>query len=133
MGLDMYLTGEKYLYTDWEVTANNRMEDGFKIKEINVELGYWRKHPNLHGYLVQEFANGVDDCRPIHLSTENLEKVIEAIKNRELPVTDGFFFGHSDDSDAQRAEDISFFEGALRWLSRRNRNEARDVVYRASW
>src|ERR1700683_3641911 len=28
-------------------------EDGFRLRSKTVELGYWRKHPNLHGYICQ--------------------------------------------------------------------------------
>jgi hypothetical protein len=27
------------------------------------EVGYWRKHPDLHGYIVETFADGVDACQ----------------------------------------------------------------------
>jgi hypothetical protein len=56
MGLDMYLTGEKFLMT------RNLEEDGFRLRSKTLELGYWRKHPNLHGYIVQTFADGTDEC-----------------------------------------------------------------------
>ena len=57
MGLDMYLEGRKSRYDKQET------EDGFPLQTKVLELGYWRKHPNLHGYIVQEFADGVDECQ----------------------------------------------------------------------
>jgi len=59
MGLDMFLHGEKYF---WGHNGKRPKEDGFEVKEHILELGYWRKHPNLHGYIVQTFADGKDEC-----------------------------------------------------------------------
>lgn len=72
MGLDMYLNGSKFLFNDWSNEANNQKEDGFRIKEKILQLGYWRKHPNLHGYLVREFMDGKDECQQIELDAEAL-------------------------------------------------------------
>lgn len=58
MGLDMYLSGRKYLRY-----GNDQIEDGFRVEEKIVRLGYWRKHPNLHGYIVKTFADDVDECQ----------------------------------------------------------------------
>ena len=44
MGLDMYLTGEKF------VMSLKLQEDGFRLSSKTLDLGYWRKHPNLHGF-----------------------------------------------------------------------------------
>jgi hypothetical protein len=54
MGLDMYLKGEKLVMN----TSLDLREDGFRLSSKTLDLGYWRKHPNLHGYIVQTFADG---------------------------------------------------------------------------
>ena len=59
MGLDMYLDGEKYLWTDHLNPENNLREDGYRVKARTVELGYWRKHPNLH-----HAKDSCHNCRP---------------------------------------------------------------------
>lgn len=133
MGLDMYLEGRKYIMEDWSNPANNETEEGFRVKQKVYELGYWRKHPNLHGYIVQQFANGEDKCQEIELGQEELIKLIEAIKNRELPHTTGFFFGQSDGSDEEAQEDLSIITRALIWLQVKDDRNYRSVVYRASW
>ena len=133
MGLDMYLEGRKYLVTDWENDANNPKEDGFQVKERILQLGYWRKHPNLHGYIVQTFAGGKDECQDIGLSAENLDTIITAIKGRGLPHTEGFFFGKSDCTDEEAAADIKILEDAKTWLKAKEDRVWRSVVYRASW
>jgi hypothetical protein len=124
MGLDMYLTGDRFF-----MSPRNRGA----IKSEQYDLGYWRKHPNLHGYIVQAFANGDDDCQEIQLSAACIRKIIEAIRNRNLPETTGFFFGTSDDTDEQVAHDIQVFEDALRWLHTDEPEVWRTVNYRASW
>lgn len=129
MGLDMYLHGRK----SFTYGNEQKDEEGFTIDSVNVELGYWRKHPNLHGYIVETFANGVDECQDIGLNEDDIEKIINAIKAKELPETTGFFFGVSSGDDEERAFDIETFERALKWLKTDAPNQWRYVVYRASW
>lgn len=154
MGLDMYLEGKTF---NWQMDGKRPMKDGFPVKGVTLELGYWRKHPDLHGYIVQNFADGVDDCKPIWLSADHIRQIIQAIKDKKLPKTEGFFFGESDGSED--AESIEIFEKALKWLEGSSgpklrepepigagmaalmvkpddfveANEGRDVFYEASW
>jgi hypothetical protein len=131
MGLDMYLEGEKYLWTEWNNPQNNPREDGYEIKSRCLRLGYWRKHPNLHGYIVNTFAQGVDNCQPIHLDEADIEKIIEAVDRDELPHTEGFFFGATDGTE--RDETLRIFRDALRWLRQIDPSHSRSVSYTASW
>jgi len=131
MGLDMYLTGEKYLVTDFEDPAGNLTEDGFPLKGKLLRLGYWRKHPNLHGFIVNTFADGEDTCQPIHLTAEAIERIIDAVTRDALPHTDGFFFGESDGSE--KSEDLRILSAALEWLRTEEANVWRSVTYQASW
>jgi hypothetical protein len=126
MGLDMYLAGEKFLMT------RNLEEDGFRLRSKTLELGYWRKHPNLHGYIVQSFAGGEDECQEIDLS-DHLGTIIAAIRAKELPHTTGFFFGASDPAQEQIDHDIAIFERALAWVETDEPGILRSVRYRASW
>ena len=128
MGLDMYLEGRTYRWLD---RRNPPMQEGFRVKGEIIELGYWRKHPNLHGYIVKEFANGEDDCKAIWLNEDHLQKIIAAIKNKQLPHTEGFFFGESDGTED--AEDIEILEKALCWLLVKVDGISKDVYYQASW
>jgi hypothetical protein len=133
VGLDMYLTGNKFFWTDWENEANNRKEDGFQIADLNLRLGYWRKHPNLHGYIVKTFAEGKDECQEIGLVRDDLLKIVQAVKDRDLPHTEGFFFSKSYGTDEEAAEDIAILERATAWLDVKGDRVSRSVVYRASW
>ncbi len=127
MGLDMYLTSEKFLMN------RNLEEDGFRLRSKTLELGYWRKHPNLHGYIVQTFAGGKDECQEIDLGVPQLHTIIAAIKARQLPDTTGFFFGVSDKSDERMEADIAIFEKALAWVETDEPGIFRSIRYRASW
>lgn len=131
MGLDMYLEGHKYIFNNWENPESNTMEDGFRLKGKTVELGYWRKHPNLHGFIVQEFAGGKDECQEIELSLEDLQKILKAVKKDSLPMTEGFFFGESSEEDKEPT--IEILEAAIKWLSTKEETISRSVIYRASW
>ena len=125
MALDMYLTGEKF------VMGLKLEEDGFRLGLKTLELGYWRKHPNLHGYIVQTFAGGKDGCQNIYLGVAHIRIIIAAVKEQELHHTTGFFFGES--SQERMAEDIAIFERALAWCEADEPGVFRSVTYRASW
>lgn len=110
MGLDMWLEG---------------IDNGVRIGQ----LGYWRKHPDLHGFIVKEFAAGVDECQPIPLTVHQLQLMLVATMQDRLPETTGFFFGVSTGEDKQSTIDI--LTEAIRWV-----NESpfqREVFYQASW
>lgn len=128
MGLDMYLTGETLI--------RNRPLDGDRLgtkKGESFDLGYWRKHPNLHGYIVEEFAHGVDECQEIHLTIDDMHQIIDAVKNTKLPFTEGFFFGKSYGTPEDNKEDIRIFEHAIKWLESEDKTAWRWVFYKASW
>lgn len=112
MGLDMYLYGRLI----------------GEAKGMGDELGYWRKHPNLHGFIVQTFAHGVDECQEIPLSMEDMALILAATTKDDLPVTTGFFFGQSRPED--RDHTLTVINAAISWLSE---DPAREVYYQASW
>jgi len=130
MGLDMYLSGRK---TPLGFKGNKQEQDGFVVSEIVLDIGYWRKHPNLHGYIVETFADGVDECQKIVLSNDDLKQIIATIKANELPETEGFFFGTSEEGEEQRTYDIAILEKAMAWVDAQPEDEWRDVYYQASW
>jgi len=154
MGLDMYLYGEKPVSSTFD--KNPVMEDGFVLSSKTLDMGYWRKHANLHGFIVQTFADGEDECQKIHLSKEDLHNLIVALENDAMynaEVT-GFFFGRSyfpgesDDwgsYEKQKEQDLKIFRSALEWLKKAapasgtfgeddyKSPEWRSVYYQASW
>lgn len=140
MGLDMNLYGEKSTF------GNKETVDGFPVASTNLDIGYWRKHANLHGYIVERFADGRDDCQKIHLDADDLGHLIEVLENDEIyekgEVT-GFFFGRSyfpgeEDGfgsyEEQKNRDIDIFTKARNWLMGNvPTSEWRSVYYQASW
>jgi hypothetical protein len=118
MGLDMYLEGRAWAAAEDTENDYERVE----------RLGYWRKHPDLHGYIVQTFAGGVDECQRIELSADDLGRIAAAVKAGALPKTRGFFFGESTSPGEQ--DTLEQLAGAAAWLKGPG---TRRVVYRASW
>ena len=134
MGLDMYLHGSKFHTSHVaDETTEQSYLDGKKVKTSIVDLGYWRKHANLHGYIVKTFANGIDECQEIPLNEEQLEQIAKAIEERKLPHTEGFFFGKSEwhEEEVPPSEDAKIFRDAKKFL--RKRDWTRSVYYQASW
>lgn len=135
MGLDMHLYGRKTIMV-WGEEAPK--EDGFELAAKTLELGYWRKHPNLHGFIVDTFADGEDNCQEIFLDEQDLQDIITAIEEDDLPYTEGFFFGESPKKDdpeyaEQKKEDLDIIKKALDWVKKESKNDLRQVVYQASW
>lgn len=131
MGLDMFLTGHRRILRAAKGNA--------KIIKEEIDLGYWRKHPNLHGYIVNNFVDDVSnyDGQNVLLTVEALQQIITAIINRELPHTEGFFFGYSatdpQEIEAEQKEDIRQLQQAIDWLNQSGKDEFRSVNYSASW
>jgi hypothetical protein len=105
-------------------------KDGFRLRSKTLDLGYWRKHQNLHDYIVQTFAGGKDECQTIDLGVPQLRTIIAAVKAQELPDTNGLVFGVSDSSQEQN---IAILEKALAWLETDEPGVVRFIKYRASW
>lgn len=88
------------------------------------ELAYWRKHPNLQGWMerlweskgrpgdrAENNALGDFNCIPVELTKEDLDNLEAAITNGELPSTMGFFFGNDSD-EHYREQDLEFVKKA---------------------
>ncbi len=132
MGLDMYLQGEKFFVGSEEERPH---EDGFKASAHTLQLACWRKHPDLHGYIIREFADGVDDCTEIVLTADDCRKIAAAIIAKELPHTEGFFFGDSEYHEGNEEANAQLFQNAASWVE--NMKDVKGVwaslSYRASW
>jgi len=122
MGLDQYAyvamrAGEEAEY--WS-DGNYDKEDGDPTKFPQPrELAYWRKHPNLQGWMEALWAKRNPDAAEntsfngieLELTWEDLEQLEQDIKEGNLPQTTGFFFG--DDSDEYyKAQDLQFIINA---------------------
>jgi hypothetical protein len=94
------------------------------------ELFYWRKHPNLHGWMEELYykKGGREqpfNCVNVVLTKEDIDNLEKDIKARKLPETAGFFFGQSSEEDDEK--DLEFVELAKKEL------ESGNVVYYTSW
>lgn len=121
MGLDMYamITREK----------PERPVD-FQIENAS-QLHYWRKHPNLHGWMeALYFEKGGTaasfNCSPVRLTLDDLERLEADILAGNLPPTSGFFFGETDGSETE--DDLTFVKNAREAIS-----EGYTVFYDSWW
>lgn len=95
------------------------------------EIAYWRKHPNLHGWMQQLWESrgnsGDFNGDELELTWDDLEALEEAVLNNELPGTSGFFFGNNAD-DHYREQDLEFVRNAKAELFL-----GLKVFYNSSW
>ena len=152
MGLDMYL--------EHKISRMYTGIDGRRRTDIeSVEIGYWRKFNALHDYIVSNFSNGKDDCRPIGLGSGAVAQILEVLEkvNKDnskaeelLPTASGFFFGSTEYDewyfkDVERSIEIFReareileldnppLKGTEEIMSGNNPWCFREVIYQASW
>lgn len=96
-----------------------------------VEIAYWRKHPNLHGWMEQLFrargGEGDFNGDELELTWADIDQLEQDVLAGTLPSTQGFFFG-SDSDDHYKHADLEF--------CRRARTElfmGFKVFYNSSW
>ena len=126
MGLDMYAFSTK---------AKPKTEVDFETKnfEPQDEVAYWRKHPNLHGWMqnLYDMKGGTSsdfngDC--VVLDSEDLDNLEVDIREGNLPDTSGFFFGESANNDEENENDLLFVTKAREAIS-----EGKTVYYTSWW
>lgn len=131
MGLDMYAyvaakAGQNHEY--WE---QYDLSEEQKTVEKPRELAYWRKHPNLHGWMrklwIEKGNDGDFNGDELELTWEDLDQLEDAVKHNQLPGTTGFFFGENSD-DYYREQDLEFIKNARSELFCGLR-----VFYNSSW
>lgn len=123
MGLDMYAIAFK-----GEVNG----EVDFNKNNINgeIEIHYWRKHPNLHGWMENLYYDkgGKDDTfngSNVILTEFDLDNLEQDIIDDALPNTSGFFFGQTDGSE--KDNDLEFVAKARKAIKEGN------TIYYSSW
>ena len=142
MGLDMYLTGRKFLWDEEQQTVAKALEveaRDFSVKSVTVEVGYWRKSNQIHNWFVKNVQNGTDDCGTYCVNRDKLKELLDACKhvvadpklgNKLLPTASGFFFG-STSYDTYYLEDVTSTVAILeKALTLPN---SWDFEYYASW
>ena len=150
MGLDMYA------YSASRAGQNSEWWSGAKLDKDSKEfvnpgrtkpkeLAYWRKHPNLHGWMEQlwrtkkytvqpldatesvdpdsDIFNGIE----LELTRKDIDQLEQDILKEQLPETRGFFFGDGA-NDYYRQQDLEFIKQARTELFLGLR-----VFYNSSW
>lgn len=86
MGLDMYLYRHPKGETEAERDAlqEKLFKEGFdayneKYSRVR-RIAYWRKVNFLHGYIVKEYAEGVDECQEIPLDIGDIKRIQKRVK-----------------------------------------------------
>lgn len=133
MGLDMYAyvgrAGQRREY--WDQYGEDIPEDQ-RVSEPQ-ELAYWRKHPNLHGWMekLYESKGGTDEFNGVELELtwEDIDMLEKDIKNGDMSKlgTTGFFFGDPSD-EYYKKHDLQFCVDAKAELFLK-----RKVFYNSSW
>ena len=123
MGLDQYGIARK--------GEPQTGEDGYTFYEDEMELAYWRKHPNLQGWMEELYhkkgGEGEFNCVDLELALEDLEWLEDALDHEELPETAGFFFGGNAD-DHYVEQDREFIREARAAIK-----QGYTVVYSSWW
>ena len=146
MGLDMYLTGDRFHSTCFLNRLTGEYErveptytDGFRVTREKLELGYWRKNAPLHAMIVLMFADGEDNCRPIELTVDDLREIASRLESGDFPDNEqcsGPFFGDQewwDECRESAAEDAKIFRAAADWVENSEPRFWNSVEYQASW
>lgn len=100
--------------------------------QIGEELCYWRKHPDLHGWMRDLFYDKGGKSETsfngdvVFLTVKDVENLKTAIIEEKLPYTSGFFFGESDVS--QKDADFEEIDKMLNALEKGSL-----IYYTSSW
>ena len=115
----------------YEMDENGEPDYEKPLSGEKKEIAYWRKHPDLHGWMEglyrekggeEESFNG----SVLVLTLEDLDRLEEDILRKNLPKTSGFFFGQSDD-------EISLYDLEFVLNAREAIREGDTVYYDSSW
>ena len=141
MGLDQYAyvancAGER---DEWYegATFDKESKDFINPKMVKPkEIAYWRKHPNLQGWMEQlwrsklgEFPGGSFNNIELELTWDDVDRLEKDIKKNKLAKlrTTGFFFGEPSDK-YYKAHDLEFCKNAKAELFL-----GLKVFYNSSW
>ena len=134
MGLDMYAytatrAGQQNEFYETAEYVDNEFVNSTVTKPM--ELAYWRKHPNLHGWMHQLWESrgneGDFNGDELELTAQDLDDLELAVTHGQLPTTGGFFFGNPCD-EHYREQDLEFVKNARAELFM-----GLKVFYNSSW
>ena len=151
MGLDMDLYKKIYgsgegtitLKPWWDENGKGKEVDLSKVEHVLVHVAYWRKANSIHGWIVRNCADGVDECQRIELNSGDLvrlrnicQEILDepgATRDKKaaelLPPTEGFFFGSQEIGEGYYDD----LRHTVEVLSDIKEDDAEYYEYQASW
>lgn len=148
MGLDMYLYAEKCVEQyDYDFKNNKRTDNpefdranelvkGMPTAEfgdivITKTIGYWRKANAVHGWIVRNCAQGVDECQRIDMDREDLVALRQAcligLQDRDNAIPDENEI-HIDGSSGNSAEAVADIIQAIKRESQNSNTSIEAVI-----
>ena len=126
----MYLRGKRYIsaYDESDISLTEKIGSllpevsGFRLKELTIRVGYWRKANHIHNWFVENVQEGEDNCESHYVSREdltNLKNLCLAVLDDKtkaeelLPATAGFFFAYGDWYFGDLGDTIKIIDNAL--------------------
>ena len=159
MGLDMYLSAEKY-FPSYAVNGGESeaekataqlqgvgIDCPFPVEKIVVRVAYWRKANAIHKWFVTNVQRGKDDCGIYHVSRQQLEELMRLAKKALAHFNAGkpsaasellspevvFFFGSTDLDDWYK-DDLKLTVKQLKEaLSKISKESGWNFYYQSSW
>ena len=130
MGLDMYLTGDKFVPEHQDNLPRAKV-DSYPVESQRLKMGYWRKHWALHNYINDNYCE--DGSVKIELESDDLRKIADAVEQGDL-----LDAGYREEIDAWHkepekvAETLKILRDAADWLDKED-NTWKSVEYYGSW
>ena len=112
-------------------------DDGMR----QYQIGYFRKFNALHAYIVNNLADGRDECQEIYITKDNLSALLgklytvsenNELAESELPTASGFFFGSTEYDEWYFSDVKDALEMCELFLTNIDFDKY-DLVYHASW
>ena len=128
MGLDMYLTGDKFVPEHQDNLPRAKV-DSYPVESQRLKMGYWRKHWALHKYIEESY---VKSGGKVLLEADFLREIADAVEQGKLPDAN-----YSDEVDAhhkepdQVAKTAKILRDAADWLDKED-NTWKTVEYYGS-
>ena len=146
MGLDMYLTAKRFMWStdDKDKELGNEIKKlinaDYRVQYIELEVGYWRKANQIHKWFVDNIQEGNDDCGTYYVSEEQLNKLLKTVNKTLksdspgtiLPTKEGFFFG-STEYDQYYKDDLKDTKEIIEKYLAFPDKDKYELYYHSSW
>ena len=154
MGLDMYLSGKRYLSKYFDATDSDKVsaindifgiageeDNDYGAQEVTFRLAYWRKANAIHKWFVENIQEGNDNCGEYYVNREQLTELMELCESilkgeklarQDLPTASGFFFGSTEYDDFYK-EDLQHTANRIKKILGDSALMKVDFYYSSSW